>query len=73
VKKKTQISAALMKIQFDQFNNTSFMSVLHDLLKIIKTMQYAQNTIKYNVDFRKKCYVDCFFQKEFCENIVDIY
>jgi len=62
-----------MKIQFDQFSDTLFMSISCDLLKIIKTVQYAQNTIKCDVDFRKKCYVDCFFQKEFCKNVVDIH
>ncbi len=49
------------------------MSVLCDLLKIIKTAQYAQNTIKCNVNFRRKCYVNCFLQKEFCKNVIDIY
>jgi len=49
------------------------MLVLHSLLKIIKTVQYVQNIIKCDVDFRRECYVDCFFQKEFCENIVDIH
>jgi len=73
VKKKTQISVALMKIQFDQFDNTLLISVLCDLLKIIETVQYAQNTIRCDVDFRKRCYVDCFLQKKFCENIVDIH
>jgi len=73
VKKKTQISVVLMKIQFDQFNNILFMSVSHNLLKIIKTVQYAQNIIRCDVDFRRECYVDCFFQKKFCENVVDIY
>ncbi len=49
------------------------MLILCSLLKIIKTVQYAQNIIRYNIDFRKKCYIDCFFQKEFCKNIIDIY
>ena len=62
-----------MKAQLDQFNDILFMSVLCDLLKIIKTVQYAQNTIRCDVDFRRECYVDCFFQKEFCENVIDIH
>jgi len=33
------------------------MLVLCDLLKIIKITQYAQNTIKCDVNFKKKCYV----------------
>jgi len=41
MKKKTQISAALMKVQFDQFSNTSFMLVSCNLLKIIDTAQYV--------------------------------
>ncbi len=49
------------------------MSVLCDLLKIIKAVQYIQNMIRCNIDFRKKCYIDCFLQKEFCKNIIDIY
>ncbi len=49
------------------------MSVLCDLLKIIKTVQYMQNMTRYNIDFRKKYYIDCFFQKEFCEDVIDIY
>jgi len=49
------------------------MSVLCDLFKIIKIVQYAQNMIKCDVDFRKKCYVDCFFQKKFHKDVVDIY
>ncbi len=32
-----------------------------------------QNTIRCDIDFRKKCYIDCFLQKEFCEDIIDIY
>jgi len=62
-----------MKVQLDQFSNISFISVLCDLLKIIKTVQYAQNTIRCDIDFRKKCYVGCFFQKEFHEDAVDIH
>jgi len=58
-----------MKAQFDQFSDTLFMLVSHDLLKIIKTVQYVQNTIKCDVDFRKECYVDCFFQKEFYKDV----
>ncbi len=73
VKKKTQINATLMKVQFDQFNNILFMSISCNLFKIIKTVQYAQNTIKCDINFRKECYVDCFFQKEFSENVVDIH
>ncbi len=49
------------------------MSVLCDLLKIIKAVQYMQNIIKCNIDFRKKCYIDCFLQKEFHEDIINIY
>jgi len=49
------------------------MSVLYSLLKIIKTVQYVQNMIKYDIDFKKKCYIDCFLQKEFCEDIINIY
>ncbi len=49
------------------------MLVLCDLFKIIKAAQYVQNTIRCNIDFRRKCYIDCFLQKEFCEDIIDIY
>ncbi len=49
------------------------MSVLCDLLKIIKTAQYIQNMIRCNIDFRRKCYINCFLQKEFHEDIIDIY
>jgi len=49
------------------------MSVLCDLLKIIKTAQYVQNTIRCNINFRRKCYIDCFLQKEFCKDIIDIH
>jgi len=49
------------------------MLVSHNLFKIIKTVQYVQNTVKCDIDFRKKCYVDCFFQKEFCKNVVNIH
>ena len=73
VKKKTQIIATLMKVQFDQFNNILFILILCDLLKIIKTVQYVQNTIRCDVNFRRKCYVDFFFQKKIHKNIVDIY
>jgi len=62
-----------MKIQLDQFNNISLILISHSLFKIIETVQYAQNTIRCDVDFKKKCYVDCFFQKEFSENVVDIH
>ena len=62
-----------MKVQLDQFSDTLFMSVLCNLFKIIETVQYAQNTIRCDVDFEEKCYVDCFLQKEFCEDIVDIH
>ncbi len=49
------------------------MSVLCSLLKIIKAVQYVQNIIRCNIDFRKKCYIDCFLQKEFCKDIINIY
>ncbi len=49
------------------------MSVLCNLLKIIKTAQYAQNTIRCNIDFRKKYYIDCFLQKEFHKDIINTY
>jgi len=62
-----------MKTQLKQFSNTLFMSVLCSLLKIIKTVQYVQNIIRCNIDFRRKCYIDCFLQKEFCEDVIDIY
>ncbi len=49
------------------------MLILCDLLKIIETVQYAQNIIRYNINFKKKCYIDCFLQKEFCKDIINIY
>ncbi len=49
------------------------MSVLCDLLKIIKAVQYAQNTIRCDIDFKRRCYIDCFLQKEFHEDVIDIY
>jgi len=49
------------------------MSVLCSLLKIIKAAQYVQNIIRCNIDFRKKCYIDCFLQKEFCKDVIDIH
>ncbi len=49
------------------------MSVLCSLLKIIKAVQYVQNIIRCNIDFRKECYIDCFLQKEFYKDIIDIY
>jgi len=49
------------------------MSVLCSLLKIIKAVQYVQNTTRYNIDFKRRCYIDCFLQKEFHEDIIDIY
>ncbi len=49
------------------------MSVLCGLLKTIKAAQYAQNTIRCNIDFRKECYIDCFLQKEFYEDVIDIH
>jgi len=49
------------------------MSVLCSLLKIIKTVQYVQNIIRCNIDFKKRCYIDCFFQKEFHKDVIDIY
>jgi len=49
------------------------MSVLCDLLKIIKAAQYVQNMIRCNIDFRRKYYIDCFLQKEFHEDVIDIY
>jgi len=49
------------------------MSILYSLLKIIKAVQYVQNTTRCNIDFKRKCYIDCFLQKEFYENIIDIY
>jgi len=49
------------------------MLVLCDLLKIIKAVQYAQNTIRCDIDFRRECYIDCFLQKEFCEDVIDIH
>ncbi len=73
MKKKTEISLALMKTQLEQFDDTSFMSVPCDLLETIKAAQYAQNTIRCDIDFRKECHIDCFFQKEFCEDIIDIH
>jgi len=73
VKKKTEISLALMKTQLEQFNDTLFMSVLCDLLKTIKAVQYVQNIIRCNIDFRRKCHIDCFFQKEFCEDVINIH
>jgi len=73
VKKKTEISLALMKTELKQFDDTLFMSVLYSLLKIIKTVQYAQNIIRCDINFRKRCYIDCFFQKEFCKDVIDIH
>jgi len=49
------------------------MSVLCSLLKIIKAVQYVQNIIRCDIDFRRKCYIDCFFQKGFCKDIINIY
>jgi len=49
------------------------MSVSCSLLKIIETVQYAQNIIRCDVDFKKECYVDWFCQKEFHEDVVDIH
>ncbi len=49
------------------------MSILCDLLKIIKAVQYAQNIIKCDIDFRKKHYIDYFLQKEFCKDVINIY
>ncbi len=49
------------------------MSVLCSLLKIIKTVQYVQNIIRCNIDFKKRCYIDCFFQKEFHKDVIDIH
>jgi len=49
------------------------MSILCDLLKIIKTAQYVENIIKYNIDFKRKCYIDCFLQKEFYKDVINIY
>jgi len=49
-----------MKTQLKQFNDTLFMSVSCDLLKIIKAAQYAQNIIRCDIDFRRECYIDCF-------------
>jgi len=62
-----------MKAQLNQFSNTLFISVLCDLFKIIKIVQYVQNIIRCDVDFRKKCYVDCFLQKKFHEDVIDIH
>jgi len=62
-----------MKVQFNQFSDILFMSVSCNLLKIIKTVQYVQNTIRCDVDFKRECYVDCFFQKEFHKDVVDIH
>jgi len=73
VKKKAEISLALMKTQLEQFSDTLFMSVLCSLLKIIKAVQYVQNTIRCDIDFRRECYIDCFLQKEFCEDVIDIH
>ncbi len=49
------------------------MSISYDLLKIIKAVQYVQNMIRCNIDFKRKCYIDCFLQKEFCKDVIDIY
>ena len=49
------------------------MSILCNLLKIIKTVQYAQNTIRCDIDFKRKCYIDCFLQKFFCKDVINIY
>jgi len=49
------------------------MLVLCSLLKIIKAAQYVQNIIRCDIDFKRKCYIDYFLQKEFCEDIIDIY
>jgi len=49
------------------------MLILCSLLKIIKTVQYVQNIIRCNIDFKKKYYIDCFLQKEFYKNVIDIY
>jgi len=49
------------------------MLILYNLLKIIKTAQYVQNIIKCNINFKKKCYIDYFLQKEFCEDVINIY
>ena len=62
-----------MKTQLDQFSDILFILVLYDLFKIIKIVQYVQNTIRCDADFKRKCYVDCFFQKEFCKNIINIH
>jgi len=35
-------------------------------------VQYVQNTIRCNVDFKKRCYVDCFFQKVLSEDFVHL-
>jgi len=49
------------------------MLILYDLLKIIKAAQYVQNTIRCNIDFKRKCYIDCFLQKEFHKDVINIY
>jgi len=46
------------------------MLVSHDLFKIIETAQYVQNIIRCDVDFRRECYVDCFFQKKFIKMLL---
>jgi len=49
------------------------MLILCNLFKIIKTVQYVQNTIRCNIDFKKKYYIDYFFQKEFCKDVINIH
>jgi len=49
------------------------MSVLCSLLKIIKAVQYVQNIIRCDIDFKRRYYIDCFLQKEFHKNVIDIH
>ena len=73
VKQETQISITLMKSDLDKFDNISFMSVSHSLLKSIQTSHYAQCTVWCNFNVWKWCYVDDFLEKRLSECIVHIH
>ena len=49
------------------------MLIFNDLFQFIKISSNLKNFVRRECNFKKKIYVNFFFEKRFCENVVDVY
>ena len=49
------------------------MSILNNLFQFIKISLNLKNFVRNENNFKKSFYVNFFFKKRFCENVVDVY